>query len=237
MQPNRITGQMHSNFHECDTRVLADTAIPCARITAYSHRKNVNYPSKYFNFCRHKAVGTRRRPTGTRESFTDCRQTERRFEQQPHRCLSERHSYCAYYAFHSHEVNLFEKRSGNWRNLEMLAPATASFSVRWKTWESTCAGEPRSHRYRANFFTPEFSKPPRSPPQGPRKFSNFAPRIEYNRITRSRRLISRNSKIIPRAIPTWPLFYLRESQRSPTYILFSFPPVPLLLPNLVARFP
>lgn len=117
----------------------------------------------------------------------------------------------------------------------MLGPGTASFSVRWKTWESTCAGVGRGRErpgeagraqepsVSSKLLPPEFSKAPRALPQGPRKFSNFAPRIEYNRITRSRRLISRNSKIIPRAIPTRPFFYLRQSQRGPPlFFLFFF---------------
>lgn len=77
-----------------------------------------------------------------------------------------------------------------------------------KLGESTCTGIGETSSGR-NFQKPRRRAPSagsrhRAPPEGPRKFSKFAARIEYNRVTRSRRFIPRNSKIIPRAIRPGP---------------------------------
>ena len=106
---------------------------------------------------------------------------------------------------------------------------------KWKTrgidWAGVAANQPSVSKHKL-LHPPEFSKPcararAHSALRDRVNFPTSRRGIECNRITRSRRLISRNSKIIPRAIlPPSPFFlYLGESQRDSIYIyiyIYSF---------------
>ena len=116
---------------------------------------------------------------------------------------------------------------------------------KWKTrgidWAGVAANQPSVSKHKL-LHPPEFSKPcararAHSALRDRVNFPTSRRGIECNRITRSRRLISRNSKIIPRAILP-PLSLLSISRGISTrldiyiYIFFSLPSL-----RILSRFP
>ena len=148
--------------------------LPC--IFPPTTPKNVNYPGKYFNFSTKEEDKARWVTSplpcqpGTRgEVLLDLCKTRERKGEDRRRPFDAHPSVDVYpnviliaHIMHSartgERVNLFEKRGGNWRNLEMLGKFPTKFDG--KLGESTCArwsGEQPS--VSSKLLPPQFSKP------------------------------------------------------------------------------
>lgn len=156
--------------------------LPC--IFPPTTPKNVNYPGKYFNFSTKEEDKARWVTSASQELEAKFYSISRERKGEDRRRPFDAHPSVDVYPnviliahiMHSARtgegVNLFEKRGGNWRNLEMLGKFPTKFDG--KLGESTCArwsGEQPSAS--SKLLPPQFSKPcararasERTPPRG-----------------------------------------------------------------------